>query len=108
MTKISREAFQRYENVRKSGTLNMLDKKVQSLAAITAEEQQHILRHYSDLSKEFGDEELPAVESPPESEELEEMFAEDSTDARASQEEEPADEEAEGEAEVIETEEEVE
>tara|TARA_R100001443_G_scaffold68680_1_gene77365 strand:- start:236 stop:535 length:300 start_codon:yes stop_codon:yes gene_type:complete len=89
---VSKEAFERYENVRKAGSMNMLDRKVQTLANITAEEQQYIVRNYAELNAKFSAVE-PEVVAEPETEaepmgevtyeDIEEMFAEDSVDARA-------------------------
>ena len=83
---VSKEAFERYENVRKAGSMNMLDRKVQTLANITAEEQQYIIRNYAELDAKFSAEE-PEAEAEPTGdvnyEDIEEMFAEDSVDARA-------------------------
>lgn len=52
--KPSKEAFERYVKVQKSGELNMLDKRVQWAAHIKEREHLYIIEHYSELSEEYG------------------------------------------------------
>ena len=77
---VTKEAFERYEKVRKAGTVNMLDAKVRVLASITKDEQNYIVRHYSELDERFSNAEPMGEVS---YEDVEEMFSEDSVDALA-------------------------
>lgn len=52
--KPNKETFKRYVLVQKSGEFNMLDYRVQGAANITSDEHLYILKHYSELSVEYG------------------------------------------------------
>ena len=77
---VTKEEFERYEKVRKAGTVNMLDPKVRVLASITKDKQNFIVRHYSELYEQFSNAEPMGEVS---YEDVEEMFSEDSVDALA-------------------------
>ena len=50
---ITREDFQRFVDVQKSGVCNMLSSQVETLAGITKEQHLHIIKHYGEISKMF-------------------------------------------------------
>ena len=52
--KPNKEAFNRYVKVQKSGEMNMLDPNVQNAAKISKDEHLYIIKHYSELSEEYG------------------------------------------------------
>lgn len=53
-SKPSKEAFKRYVRVQKSGEFNMLDSRVLLAADLTREEHIYIIKHYLELSDEYG------------------------------------------------------
>ena len=50
---ITKEDFEAYESVRKSGMVNMISSQVQDFAGIDKETHLAIMKHYSDLDKKW-------------------------------------------------------
>lgn len=53
---ITKEKFDAYESVRRSGVTNMFDvRMVQSLSGLNKEEIFYIMKNYNELMEKFGD-----------------------------------------------------
>ena len=51
--KVSKEEFQRYVDVQKSGEYNMFSPQARESTGLTKEKFLHIISHYEELSKEY-------------------------------------------------------
>ena len=51
--KVSKEEFQRYVDVQKSGEYNMFSPQAREATGLTKEKFLHIISHYEELSKEY-------------------------------------------------------
>ena len=52
--KVSKEEFQRYVDVQKSGEYNMFSPQARESTGLTKEKFLHIISHYGELSKEYN------------------------------------------------------